>query len=73
MLYAEFADVNNPAAWNFAPDQIEFYELYNVTSDYWMVDNIYDAATAEQKKEWGDRLQAAIKCRGATECHNLLR
>lgn len=27
LLYAEFVDVEDPAAWNFPPDKTNFYEL----------------------------------------------
>ena len=33
LLYAQFADVSNPAAWNFAYDELNFFELYNMTAD----------------------------------------
>merc|ERR1711935_876299 len=49
MLYAEFADVNNPLAWNFAPDQLNYFELYDVTNDYYMLENIYPTADSALK------------------------
>jgi len=72
LLYAEFADVTNPLAWHFAPDQINFHELYDVSSDYYMLDNIYWHAGEAVKAQLHAQLQAAIKCKGATECFSVL-
>ena len=72
LLYAEFADVNNPLAWDFAPDQLNFFELYNVTEDYYMRHNIYSTAPADLKKRLHDRLQTTSKCRGAAQCAETL-
>lgn len=72
MLYAEFADVNNPLAWNFAPDQLNYFELYDVTTDYFMLENIYPTADAALKEKLHTRLQAAIKCKGTVECSSYL-
>ena len=72
MLYAEFADVNNPLAWNFAPDQLNYFELYDVTNDYYMLENIYPTADAGLKAKLHARLQAAIKCKGTVECSSYL-
>jgi hypothetical protein len=33
LLYAQFADVSNAAAWRFAYDELNFFELYNMTAD----------------------------------------
>lgn len=67
--YAEFADVLNPLAWNFAPDQINFYELYDVAAgDFYMLNNIYDSASPDMKQRLHNRLQTAIKCSGRLEC-----
>ena len=67
-----FADVTNPLAWHFAPDQINFHELYDVSSDYYMLDNIYWHAGEAVKAQLHAQLQAAIKCKGATECFSVL-
>lgn len=68
LLYAEFADVTNPLAWDFAPDQLNFHELYNVTEDYFMSHNIYGSASQDLKDTLHKRLQTALKCKGAAEC-----
>ena len=72
LLYAEFADVSDPLAWRFAPDRINFFELYNETGDPFMLRNVHPAAPAALKAELHARLQAAIKCRGAAECTRAL-
>ena len=33
LLYAEFADVSDPLAWDFAPDHLNFFELYNMSAE----------------------------------------
>jgi hypothetical protein len=43
-LYAEFVDGHDPASYYFAPSAINFHELYNVTTDYYMMHNIYGRA-----------------------------
>jgi hypothetical protein len=71
--YAEFADVLNPAAWDFAPDQINFRELYDVAAgDYFMLHNIFDAASDAMKLALHTRLQTAIKCKGGVDCFAVL-
>ena len=47
LLYAEFTDVTNPKAWDFAPSELNFFELYNVTNDYYMAHNIYESVDEE--------------------------
>ena len=68
LLYAEFADVNNPLAWDFAPSQLNFFELYDVRNDYYMMNNIYATASAHVKEMLHARVQSVIKCRGVVEC-----
>ena len=76
-MYAEFADVNNPLAWNatafFPPEQLNFFELYDVSKDYYMMSNLYPTADATTKLALHARLQAAIKCKGTMACTELLR
>ncbi len=72
MLYSEFVDVLDPLAWDFAPDRINFFELYDVSKDYYMMHNIYPAASPELKEELHARLQTAIKCKGAKQCLDIL-
>eukprot|EP01065_Artemidia_motanka_P024764 TRINITY_DN2966_c0_g1_i1.p1 TRINITY_DN2966_c0_g1~~TRINITY_DN2966_c0_g1_i1.p1 ORF type:complete len:503 (+),score=186.63 TRINITY_DN2966_c0_g1_i1:76-1584(+) len=69
LLYAEFTNVDDPLAWDFDPARINYYELYNVTEDYYMLRNVYQAAPAELKKSLHTRLHKAIKCSGAAECN----
>ena len=68
LLYAEFADVSDPLAWRFAPDHLNFFELYNMTADPFMLENIYHKAPVALTQELHARLQKAIACRGAFEC-----
>lgn len=72
LLYAEFADVTDPNAWTFPPDSINFYELYNVSSDYYMLNNIYSVAPEKLKKDLHSRLQQAIACQGHKNCNAIL-
>merc|ERR1719482_71521 len=72
LLYAEFVDGFDPKSWDFAPSQVNFYELYDVAEDYHMMRNIYDRASAEEKQHLHQRLQAALHCRGAAQCAALL-
>jgi len=72
LLYAEFADVTDPRAWTFEPDSINFYELYNVSSDYYMLNNIYFSASKKLKNELHDRLHQAISCKGHQNCTTAL-
>jgi hypothetical protein len=68
LLYSEFADVSDPAAWRFAPEHLNFFELYNMTVDPFMLVNIYHTAPVALKQELHTRLQKAIACKGAVEC-----
>merc|ERR1712226_1373526 len=72
LLYVEFADVTNPDAWNFSPESINFYELYNVTSDYYMLNNIYPTASGKLKHDLHNRLHRAIACQGHQDCSTIL-
>ncbi len=68
LLYAEFADVSDPKAWDFAPDRINYYELYNMSTDPFMLRNIYHEVPAELAQELHTRLHKAIACKGAEQC-----
>lgn len=68
LLYAEFADVNNPLAWDFAPSQLNFFELFDVSQDYYMMKNIYPSASGEVKAALHARVQSLIKCKGVVQC-----
>jgi hypothetical protein len=72
LLYAEFVDGNDPAGYDYAPAAINFRELYNVSSDYYMLHNVYHEATDGLKSLLHDRLQLAIACRGSKQCEGLL-
>ena len=72
LLFAVFADVNNPKAWDFAEDELNYFELYDVTSDYYMQNNIYPKASEEMRKALMARLQAALRCKGRSQCRNAL-
>lgn len=72
MLYSEFVDVLDPLAWDFAPDRVNFFELYDVSQDYYKMQNIYPTASPELKKELRTRLQTAIKCKGGDACLGIL-
>ena len=72
LLYAEFVDGNDPAGYDYAPAAINFRELYNVSSDYYMLHNVYHEATDSLKSLLHDRLQLAIACRGSKQCEELL-
>lgn len=72
LMFAFFVDVTNPLAWDFAPDQINFRELYDVTNDYYMMENLYPQASDELKKALNERLFAIIKCNGRQDCVGLL-
>ena len=72
MLYSEFVNVLDPLAWDFAPSQVNFYELYDVTKDYYMMHNIFPTASEALKDQLHLKLQTAIKCKGATECLAIL-
>jgi hypothetical protein len=68
LLYAEFADVSNPKAWDFAPNQLNFHELYNMSADPFMLTNIYGTADKGLLARLHARLQGAIACKGADAC-----
>ena len=72
LLYAEFTDVTNPKAWDFAPSELNFFELYNVTNDYYMAHNIYESVSENLRQELHNALQVAIKCKGSSDCYNAL-
>mmetsp|Transcript_93642 Transcript_93642/g.180696 ORF Transcript_93642/g.180696 Transcript_93642/m.180696 type:complete len:581 (+) Transcript_93642:35-1777(+) len=72
LLYSEFVDVNNPRAWDFAEDQVNFRELYNVTEDYFMMQNVYDKAPLALTTALSQQLHAAIQCQGSDSCFTAL-
>merc|ERR1712039_209547 len=68
LLYAEFTDVTNPAAWTFAPETINFRELYNFTVDPYMLKNLYNDIPESLQSSLSSKLQRAIACKGRMEC-----
>ena len=60
--------MDNAAAWDFDPSQINFHELYNMTADPYALVNIYSTADKALVTAMQEKLHAAIKCRGVTEC-----
>eukprot|EP00937_MAST-01D_sp_MAST-1D-sp2_P005871 g5871.t1 len=72
LLFAEFNDGTKGDGWYFAPQTINYYELYNVTADYYMLDNTYDRAPPALRAKLHAVLQAAIKCKGREECESAL-
>ena len=68
LLFAVFADVSDPLAWRFAPDHLNYAELYNMSADPFMLENIYHKAPAALVQDLHRRLQTAIACKGALEC-----
>jgi len=68
LLYAEFVNVNNPLAWDFDVEQVYFRELYNVSQDFYMINNIVDAVPEDFRQELSKRLHAALSCKGHDEC-----
>lgn len=73
LLYSEFADVTDPLAWNFAPGKINFFELYNVSEDYFMLTNIYDRAPVGLQRDLHAQLHRAISCKGNHACTAALK
>merc|ERR1712232_290891 len=71
-LYAEFVDVRNPLAWDFAEDQVNFRELYNVKEDYFMMNNLINTAPKQLTKSLSKRLQSAVRCQGNADCFQYL-
>ena len=72
LLYAEFVDGSDPAGYYFAPSAINFYELYNVTEDYYQLRNIYSEVSLELKGLLHDRLHQAVACKGSKQCEAFL-
>jgi len=71
-LYAEFADVTDPHAWTFPPDSINYYELYNVSADYYLLNNIYPDVSKKLQNEFHTYLHQAINCEGNQDCTTAL-
>ena len=72
LLFGEFNDGTDPAGWHFAPGSINYYELYNVTADYYMLHNIYNDVAPALQAKLHSVLQTAIKCVGRKQCESAL-
>lgn len=70
MLYAEFTDLSDPAAWNFPEDRISFYEFYDIRRDPYQLHNLYytSEVSADLRAELAARLQRLVHCKGQPEC-----
>merc|ERR1712070_717385 len=72
LLYAEFVDVLNPLAWDFAKDQVNFREFYNVSEDYFMMNNLIKTAPKSLIDSLSKRLHDALACKGSDACLKVL-
>lgn len=68
LLYAEFTNVLDPAGWHFEPAAVNYHELYHIREDYFMLENLYTAATDEVKTALHEKLQRGFNCQGRAEC-----
>jgi hypothetical protein len=68
LLYAEFTDVKFAANWDFADGTINFHELYNITEDYYQLNNIYKQADEGFKHALHTQLHTAFHCSGQASC-----
>ena len=66
-MYAEFVDGHDPASYYFAPSAINFHELYNASTDPWMMDNLVRATPEATLRALHEKLHAWFACSGA-EC-----
>ena len=68
LLYAEFTDVSRAANWDFGEGTINFYELYNITADYFQLTNIYATADDGLKEALHKQLHRMFRCSGQAAC-----
>ena len=68
MLYAEFTDVSKAEDWDFPDASLNFFELYNVTEDRFMLHNVYAMADAKLKDALHSKLKDMFHCKGQAEC-----
>ena len=68
MMYAEFTDVSISKDWNFPLAGLNFFELYNVSEDAFMLHNQYATADPALKDALHAQLAAAFHCKGQAEC-----
>ena len=72
LLFGAFNDGSVADGWYFDPASMNYYELYNVTEDYFMLHNIYDDVPPALQARLRGILQTAIKCVGRKECESAL-
>lgn len=72
LLFGEFNDGRVEEGWYFDPASINWYELYNVTEDYYMLHNIYTEVSPELQEKLKTILQTAIHCAGRAKCESAL-
>ena len=65
LLYSEFTDVTCASCWDFAPDKVNFHELYNMSADPFMKTNLYASAPAALKASLHDKLHTYFSCSGS--------
>ena len=72
LLFGAFNDGSVAGGWYFNPASVNYYELYNVTEDYYMLHNIYNDVSPALQAQLRGILQTAIKCVGRKECEEAL-
>ena len=74
LMYAEFVDGTDPNSYYFAPEKINFRELYNISNDYYQLYNIAEhPATPKSLLDLlHDRLHLALVCKGSAACNGAL-
>ena len=58
----------DPRGWYFEDDAVNYYELYYVSDDYYMLSNVYTQATEDTKAALHEKLEKAFSCSGRSEC-----
>jgi hypothetical protein len=72
LLYSEFFNGRDPSTWWMGAGSENYYELYNVTADYYMLENIYHSAPKELTGMLHETLHKVIDCKGSAECNTHL-
>jgi hypothetical protein len=68
LLYSEFTDVTLAKDWDFADGTINFFELYNCTTDPYQMHNIYKLVPISAQTLLHDRVKKTFVCVGQKEC-----
>jgi N-acetylglucosamine-6-sulfatase len=68
LLYSEFTDVTLKKDWDFADGTINFFELYNCTTDPYQMHNLYKQIPASTQALLHDRVKRSFVCVGQTGC-----